>query len=73
MTSDTPRSGMEQTTADRWAALYERTSDRLHSAELEIRRLEKRILQLQEDVSDWKAMALRMQPREPPYEPAWHG
>ena len=52
---------MEQSSADRWAALYERTANRLQNAEMEIRRLEERIRWLQTHAADWKAVALGCQ------------
>ena len=52
---------MEQNTALRWAALYESTAERASQAESTIRGLEKRIRQLEQEVLDWKAVALGCQ------------
>ena len=50
---------MEHSIADRWAASYESAAERASKAEMRIRHLEERIWQLEKDVADWKAFAMR--------------
>ena len=52
---------MEQNTTLRWAALYESAAERASQAESKIRSLEERVLQLEQQVLDWKAVALGCQ------------
>ena len=44
-------------TADRWAALYESAAERASKGEREIKRMQERIRQLEQQVEDWKARA----------------
>ena len=41
--------------ADRWAALYESAAERASKQQCEIKRLQERIRQLEQQVEDWKA------------------
>ena len=44
-------------TAARWAALYESAAERASKGEREIKRMQERIRQLEQQVADWKARA----------------
>ena len=44
----------------RWAALYESAAERASKGEHEIKRLQERIRQLEQQLADWKRVATRV-------------
>ena len=53
-------------TAARWAALYESAAERASKGEREIKRMQERIRQLEQEVQDWKAKYHSLMPLSPP-------